>query len=293
MKIIDQVLLFGTLVFASVGCDLTMLPEDELSPDQYFRNESDLTLWSNQFYSDNLESADIGINDADDKIDNGLSDYISGARNAASQSWSFTPLRKINYLIEHLDQCPDRALATKYEAVARFFRAYFYFLRVRTYGDVPYYDHVLGSTDPDIYKPRDDRGYVMDRVMEDFDFAAKNLPSEWGTLHTRVTKWAALAYASRGRFMKAHSASITVWPMRTNICNRLQLRPKSSSTNPPSISIPKLRNRIANSSTRKMRRLVRWCCVAVTTRHSVLLIPCRTTSSSDVQALPVVLLTII
>ncbi len=209
MKIINKILALGALAFATVGCDLTMLPEDELSPDQYFRNESDLTLWSNQFYSDNLESADIGVNDADDKIDNGLSDYISGARNAASQSWSFTPLRKINYLLEHLNQCPDRTLATKYEAVARFFRAYFYFLRVRTYGDVPYYDHVLGSTDPDIYKPRDDRGYVMDRVLEDFDFAARNLPSEWGTQHTRVTRWAALAYASRaalyeGTFRKYH-----------------------------------------------------------------------------------------
>lgn len=151
MKIICKILAFGTIALSVGGCDLTMLPEHELSPEQYFQNESDLTLWSNQFYNDNLESADIGINDADDKIDNGLSDYITGSRNAASQTWSFSALRKINYLLEHLDQCPDRALATKYEAVARFFRAYFYFLKVRTYGDVPYYDHVLGSTDADKY----------------------------------------------------------------------------------------------------------------------------------------------
>ncbi len=79
--------------------------------------------------------------------------------------------------------------------MARFFRAYFYFLKVRTYGDVPYYDHVLGSTDADVYKARDDRGYVMDRVLEDFDFAARNLPGTWESGNTRVTKWAALAYA--------------------------------------------------------------------------------------------------
>ena len=209
MKIICKILAFGTIALSVGGCDLTMLPEHELSPEQYFQNESDLTLWSNQFYNDNLESADIGINDADDKIDNGLSDYITGSRNAASQTWSFSALRKINYLLEHLDQCPDRALATKYEAVARFFRAYFYFLKVRTYGDVPYYDHVLGSTDADVYKARDDRGYVMDRVLEDFDFAARNLPGTWESGNTRVTKWAALAYASRaalyeGTFRKYH-----------------------------------------------------------------------------------------
>lgn len=93
--------------------------------------------------------------------------------------------------------------------MARFFRAYFYFLKVRTYGDVPYYDHVLGSADPDVYKARDDRGYVMDRVLEDFDFAARNLPGSWESGNTRVTKWAALAYASRaalyeGTFRKYH-----------------------------------------------------------------------------------------
>ena len=70
MKIICKILAFGTIALSVGGCDLTMLPEHELSPEQYFQNESDLTLWSNQFYNDNLESADIGINDADDKIDN-------------------------------------------------------------------------------------------------------------------------------------------------------------------------------------------------------------------------------
>ena len=68
------------------------------------------------------------------------------------------------------------------------------------YGDVPYYDHVLGSTDADVYKARDDRGYVMDRVLEDFDFAARNLPGTWESGNTRGTKWAALAYASRAAF---------------------------------------------------------------------------------------------
>ncbi len=208
MKISYKILVFGAIALSVGGCDLTMLPEHELAPEQYFTNESDLTLWSNQFYSDNLEAAAIA-DDGDFMIDNGLSGYITGSRNAASQTWSFSALRRINYLLEHLDQCPDRGIATRYEAVAKFFRAYFYFLKVRTYGDVPYYDRVLGSTDADVYKARDDRGYVMDRVLEDFDFAAKNLPGTWESGNTRVTKWAALAYASRaalyeGTFRKYH-----------------------------------------------------------------------------------------
>lgn len=213
MKILNKILILAAVAVSAVSCDLTLLPEDEVTPKQYFATESDLALWSNKFYNYLLETADVGINDADDKIDNGLSNFIAGSRNPASESWSFSQLREINYLLEHLDQCTDRGVALKYEAVARFFRAYFYFVKVRAYGDVPYYDHVLASNDPDLFRARDDRGYVMDKVLEDFDFAAKNLPSSWGTKSTRVTKWAALAYASRaalfeGTFRRYHSATL-------------------------------------------------------------------------------------
>ena len=57
MKIICKILAFGTIALSVGGCDLTMLPEHELSPEQYFQNESDLTLWSNQFYNDNPDAA--------------------------------------------------------------------------------------------------------------------------------------------------------------------------------------------------------------------------------------------
>ncbi|HMR19910.1 MAG TPA: hypothetical protein PKA53_11485, partial [Sphingobacterium sp.] len=134
MKTFNIIFTFGLSALMVVSCDLTMLPEDEASPNQYFLNESDFTLWSNQFYSDNLEAADIGINDGDDKIDNGLSNYITGSRNPATEKWSFSALRKINYMLEHLDNTTDKSLATKYEAVGKFFRAYFYFLKVRSYG---------------------------------------------------------------------------------------------------------------------------------------------------------------
>ncbi|MCH5173388.1 MAG: RagB/SusD family nutrient uptake outer membrane protein [Bacteroidales bacterium] len=203
-----NIIFLSVLTLALSACNLTLVPEDEVSPDNYFKTESDFLLWSNQFYSNNLEGAGFGST-TDVFLSNGISAYVNGGRNPATQSWSFTSLRRINYMLEHLDQCNDKAVATKYEAVGRFFRAYFYFKLVRTYGDVPYYDKVLGSTDPDIYKARDDRGYVMDKVLEDFDFAIANLPSTWEAMNTRVTRWAALGYASRaalyeGTFRKYH-----------------------------------------------------------------------------------------
>lgn len=205
------ILIFASSLMAMAclaSCDLDLYPEDEVSPEKYFQTESDCLLWSNRFYSRILESP--GVNATSDLyLTNGISAYVTGTRNPSTQSWSFTALREINYMIEHLDQCADKSVATKYEAVARFFRAYFYFKLVRTYGDVPYYNYVLGSTDDGNYKARDDRGYVMDKVLEDFEFAAENLPSSWETMNTRVTKWAALGYASRaalyeGTFRKYH-----------------------------------------------------------------------------------------
>ena len=203
--------LLAVLSFASfsfVSCDLTLMPEDETSPDKYFKTESDLQLWSNQFYKDILLSAEYGSS-TDVFLSNGVSAYVTGNRTPQTQSWSFTSLREINYMLEHLHQCEDAGVAKKYEAVGRFFRAYFYFKLVRVYGDVPYYDKVLGSTDPDIYKARDDRGYVMDKVLEDYEFAINNLPGTWEAMNTRVTKWAAMGYASRaalyeGTFRKYH-----------------------------------------------------------------------------------------
>lgn len=209
MKKIYKFLLLSLMACSFVtSCDLTLMPEDEITPGNYFKNESDLILWSNQFYKDILLTADWGAT-SDISMTNGISAYVSGNRTPQTQSWSFTALRNINYMLQNLHQCEDKSVATKYEALGRFFRAYFYFKMVRTYGDVPYYDKVLGSTDPDIYKGRDSREFVMQKVLDDFEFAMKNLPSTWEQMNTRVTKWAAMGYASRaalyeGTFRKYH-----------------------------------------------------------------------------------------
>lgn len=203
----------AALSLASCNKDsLTLYPEHQVTPEKYFKTESDLMLWSNQFYKDQIPAIDLGAT-TDFHLSNGISGYVNGTRNPSTQSWSFTALRTVNYMLDHLDQCEDKAVALKYEAVGRFFRAYFYFQKVISYGDVPYYQHVLGSDDPDVFRARDDRGAVMDSVLVDFQFAAENLPATWGAAdvyNTRATKWAAMAMASRaalfeGTFRKYHN----------------------------------------------------------------------------------------
>lgn len=180
------------LLFAS--CDLTMEPEDKMSPESYFKTAAQLELWTQGSY-DLLDGESIATSNADDIIDNNLGDVMLGQRDAASSGgWGWGDLRRLNYYFEH-KQCGEDVSA-QYDAEAYFFRAYFYWLKVRRFGDVPYYDKVLNDNDTELLcKKRDDRGYVMDRMLADLDEAYR-LGNKKKDL-VKVTKWTALALKSR------------------------------------------------------------------------------------------------
>ena len=206
---IIAILSFGFFGFFCTSCDLTLTPEDSITPEAYFKTESDLQLWTNQFYT-LLDDADgaVGLN-SDDVVDRNFQDIIAGTRSAATESgWSWGQLRAINYYLQHSKNCTDENIRKQYDGIAYFFRAYFYFVKVRRYGDVPWYDQVLGSKDDELLKKaRDDRGFVMDKVLADFDQAIELLSQTKSV--SRVTKWTALAFKSRvalyeGTFRKYH-----------------------------------------------------------------------------------------
>lgn len=212
MKAINKIIFLGVVTALFSSCDLTLLPENAVTPDNYFKNKSDLELWTNQFYTLLDEpDASAGMN-ADDMIDKGMGQVIEGTRSAASETgWSWSKLRHINYFLQHSSNCDDETARNEYNGVAQFFRAYFYFVKVRRYGDVPWYDQVLGSEDQELLaKARDSREFVMDQVLKDFEDAATNLPAKSKeSRNTRVTRWAALAFASQaalyeGTYRKYH-----------------------------------------------------------------------------------------
>src|SRR5690606_10838924 len=61
-------------------------------------------------------------------------------------------------------------------AVARFFRGYEYSRLVSNFGDIPYFDTEVAVNDPDqMYKARDPRGEVMEKVYEDFKYVMDNM----------------------------------------------------------------------------------------------------------------------
>lgn len=193
-------------VLGSCSVDpLDKLPQSSLSPEEFFSTATGLDAFSNNFYT-TFPSSGLYCETWDLYASTEMSEEMRGGRTVPT-TWSWGTLRNINTLLGNLYLCDDPETVRYYEALAKFFRAYYYFNTVKKYGDVPWYDKELGSDDPDLYKPRDTREYVMQRMLEDIDFAIANLPS--GKNVYKVTKWTALALKSRfclfeGTFRKYH-----------------------------------------------------------------------------------------
>ena len=206
------------LSILTVGCALTLsscedwldkYPLAQMSPETFFSNENELQAFSNTFYT--IFPGDGLYNEGYDNIvKNEIAAEMRDGRTipASGGGWTWTDLRKFNTLLEYSGNCKDTDIRNRYDAVARFFRAYFYFEKVKRFGDVPWYAKPLGSADPELKRPRDSREFVMQRMIEDIDFAIRYLPAERDLY--RVTKWTALALKSRfclfeGTFRKYHS----------------------------------------------------------------------------------------
>ena len=207
------------IAFGLTSCDsfLEKYPKDKLTPETYFRNEQDLKLFSNSFY-DNLldktpydEQSDLIFQklNASDELLGGTQREVPQA--AATGGWSWGQLRKINTMLGHINQCSDPDVVKQYTGLAKFFRAQFYFNKVKRFGDVPWYDTELDSNDPSLFKPRDSRELVMTHVLEDIDDAIASLPEAVSTF--RVNKWSALMLKARiclyeGTYRKYHNINL-------------------------------------------------------------------------------------
>lgn len=200
-------------LFSAVACEgfLDRFPLSQESPESYFRNESQLAAFSNTLYQSLYDNSELYNTESDVAIRATMGDLLRGGNHrtapASGGGWDFDVLRKVNTLLGHLHQCEDADARLKYEALARFFRVEIYAELVYRFGDVPWIDHELDSDDPLIYGGRDSREFVMQKMIDDIDFAIMYLPSEKSAYS--ITKWTALALKSRfclfeGTFRKYH-----------------------------------------------------------------------------------------
>lgn len=203
----------------TVSCNDSFLdryPIAEISPENSFKTADDLRLYTNGFY-EQLPSI-RSIIDADLKTDNVLYSSIPEEQRSherilpsetGSGGWDWEDLREINLFFDNYQRCTDEAGRDKYEGVARFFRAWFYFDKVKRFGGVPWYETVIQTGDTDLlYKARDSREFVVSKIIQDLEIAVDKLGDERAS--DQVTRWTALALLSRvclyeGTFRKYHT----------------------------------------------------------------------------------------
>ena len=204
-------ILTGVAACGLCSCEdaLDRYPKDRLTPDNFFHTEEECQLYTNDFYTMFPSAGTIYGETADIIAKTTLTSEVLGNRTvpATAGSWKWEKLRDINFFLEYSSNCKDRDVRLQYEGLARFFRAYFYFEKVKYYGDVPWVDRPLASNEEELYKGRDSRDLVMSKVIEDLDFAIEHLSPTKETY--RVSEWTALALKSRvclfeGTFRKYH-----------------------------------------------------------------------------------------
>lgn len=233
-----KIFIFIALALSTVSCTkaLDKFPLDKLSDADFFENEDGLQAYSNTFYSvfpgaGSYESATLCcLDQADNYFKNKRLDAVTGNRIPASTgtgNWDWVDLRKFNTLLDNLYQCENKEIAAQYEGLARFFRAYFYFEKVKRYGNVPWYDTQLGSDSEELYKSQNDRSMVINHVLKDLDCAIAQLPTT-RSIYT-VTAWTAMALKSRvclfeGTFQKYHNNDAHRADSLLSVCTDVSLR---------------------------------------------------------------------
>ncbi|HVW95458.1 MAG TPA: RagB/SusD family nutrient uptake outer membrane protein [Mucilaginibacter sp.] len=190
-----------TLVYSS--CKIDRTPESVFSDANFWNNESDLQNAANRFYQQlpgyTVDSrSDEYVSTSPDNISNSTRGIV-----ATSNDWNL-PYQQIfvanNILEKGVKASVADAIKNRYFGEARFFRAYYYFMLVEKYGDVPLVLKTLSPTDPNLTMPRSPRETVIKAIYDDLDFAAEWLPTRAqlpNAQYGRVTKSAALALKAR------------------------------------------------------------------------------------------------
>ena len=233
------------LCIGASSCDDLLDRPQKNTPDDnaFWKTESDVRLYSHGFYGNYFIGYGVGWSASyspfrgygfsDDVASTGTQSNFSSTVPTSVMSTSetavgtydtqftcpsmvFSWIRKANIMIDRINTRMDGVLTTEAKnhwlAVAKFFKCFSYCRLVQHYGDVPYFEKELGTTDLDeLYKDRDSRVYVMDKVMEMSKEVLANMRTNDGT--NILNRYVAAAFISRwflfeGTFQKYHNGQL-------------------------------------------------------------------------------------
>jgi len=214
------ILVVTAFALMTAGCSdfLNREPIDQFSDGNFWTSESNVSAFAfglyDQFdgYGNGNTIRGFYFNQFnDDMVSELFSDFNKNAP-ATSPDWEWEAIRKANVLLERVPEVPmSDAAKAHWMGVARFFRAYEYFDKIKNYGDVPWVNKSLDVSDAGIlFKARDSRTLVMDSVLADLNYACANMYES--KKDNRLNKDVALALKSRiclyeGTFRKYHGVA--------------------------------------------------------------------------------------
>lgn len=216
-------LMLGVVALASCNDYFDEEPVNSTTRDKFFTSETALETYANGFLNSYLPSAatlTYGDQISDIAVAKQTDGYLRpGQYNAAqATNWArgnWSQLYDVNYFLKYMQPAKSKVSESTYNhyvGVGRFWRAWFYWSKVKTFGDVPWYSEPIDPADDEqLYKGRDPRATVMDNVLEDLNFACENCSKEAKYVDKNViNKYAALALKARiclyeGTFRKYHN----------------------------------------------------------------------------------------
>jgi hypothetical protein len=252
-KYIFKTILFVFATAILVGCNdefLEKSPLDAISNESFWNTETDLRVYNNSLYNlardDNNVSIFMGHDDgfsshrwgiwhlsgfSDDtaprhsrhnnyqKVRAGKHGVPTGPFWYGYRGWDF--VRAINVGMDNYGKAEvSEEVRNKYIGESRLMRGWFYADKISKFGSTQWVDKELNIDDDDIlYGARDDRDFVMGKVLEDLNFAVTSIPDNWGDGNApgRLNRWGALLVKSRvclfeGTWRKYHGlANADMW----------------------------------------------------------------------------------
>lgn len=191
-------------------------PLDVPTDETFWTSENDLKLFLNKLYPVYIQGHGSGWSDSkyiyprpvvgsalaygDVYSDNavrtgneykelGEGNKIPTGSGADENGWTWDDLRNINYFLTHYTQAKLSANKLKqYAAEAYFFKAWEYYDKVVTFGDVPWFTKELNVDSEELYMARTPRAEVMDSVLLCLNKAVDGLPEKGNEEDGRLNK---------------------------------------------------------------------------------------------------------
>ncbi|MDD4778052.1 MAG: RagB/SusD family nutrient uptake outer membrane protein [Fermentimonas sp.] len=177
-----------SLAFLLGSCNdfLEKGPLDTFTNENFWTSESNVEGYANTFYQDFLGYGNAGGTGlfyfrtlSDDQAGNSFANWTFQNIPASSGDWNsgWIEIRRANILLQNIDKVDmsDEAKA-HWTGVGRLMRAWQYYMLVRAFGDVPWVEKPLDITDEGVlYGAREDRDMIMDKVLDDLNYAIQNM----------------------------------------------------------------------------------------------------------------------